>query len=130
MNPQSPHSQHSRGPRAQQVQPQVPGPSSSSTDPHAFEDQARRKTVRSKAPARSARDREVIWVRPGDLPSLTSRRVLVRGVDLHAAIVRRALRRPTAAAKNAVGAAKRALTPGARRQERTTPQQGTEGMGI
>ncbi|MDR7381236.1 hypothetical protein [Promicromonospora iranensis] len=129
MNLQSPHSQHGRGPRAQPAPPKTPAPSSS-TDPHAFDDQARRKTARAKAPARSPRDREIAWVRAGDLPSLFARRVLVRGVDLHAALVRRAMRRPTAAAKNAAGVAKRALTPGGRQQERTEPQQGTEGMGI
>lgn len=128
MKPQSPHSQHGPGPRAQPAPPKTPA--SSSTDPHAFDDQARRKTSRAKAPARSPRDREIAWVRAGDLPSLLARRVLVRGVDLHAAIVRRAMRRPTAAAKTAAGAAKRALTPSRRRQARTEPQQGTEGMGI
>lgn len=129
MNPQSPHSQHGRGPHAQPARPMA-SPRSSSTDPHAFDDQARRKTTRAKAPAHSPRDREIAWVRAGDLPSLLARRVLVRGVDLHAALVRRAMRRPTAAAKNAVGVARRALTPGGRRQARTEPQQGTEGMGI
>jgi hypothetical protein len=127
VNPQSPHSQHGR--RTQPVQPKPPA-LSSSTDPHAFDDQARRRTTRAKAPARTPRDREIAWVRAGDLPSLLTRRVLVRGVDLHAAIVRRAMRRPTAAAKKAASAAKRALTPGGRRQERTEPHQGTEGMGI
>ncbi|WP_419703080.1 hypothetical protein [Promicromonospora sp. NFX87] len=129
MNPQSPHSQHGRGTRTQADQPKNPA-RSPGTDPHAFDDQARRNTTRAKAPARSARDREVAWVRAGDLPSLLARRVLVRGVDLHAAIVRRALRRPTAAVKNAGGAAKRLLAPSGRRQERTEPQQGTEGMGV
>ena len=129
MNPQSPHSQHNRGPRTQPAAPE-PSAQSPGTDPHAFDNQARRKTARAKPQPRSARGREVAWVRAGDLPSLTTRKVLVRGVDLHAAIVRRAMRRPTAAMKNGVKAAKRALTPSARRQERTAPQQGTEGMGI
>lgn len=129
MNPQPPHSQQGRGPHALPAPPKA-SPRSLSTDPHAFDDQTRRKTTWAKAPARSPRDREIAWVRAGDLPSLLSRRVLVRGVDLHAALVRRAMRRPTAAAKNAVEVAKRALTPGGRRQERTEPQQGTEGMGI
>lgn len=129
MNPQSPHSQHGRGPRAQPIQPKSSA-HSPGTDPHAFDDQARRKTTRAKSPARSPRDREIAWVRAGDLPSLLARRVLVRGVDLHAAIVRRALRRPTTAAKNAAGAAKRLLTPSGRRPERTEPQHGTERTGI
>ena len=129
MNPQSPHSQHGRGPRTQPAPPKTSA-QSSSTDPHAFDDAARRKTTRAKNPVRSPKDPEITWVRAGDLPSLLTRRVLVRGVDLHAAIVRRAMRRPTAAAKNAAGAAKRLLTPGGRRQERTEPQQGTEGTGI
>ncbi|MFI8528183.1 hypothetical protein ACIGB8_27235 [Promicromonospora sukumoe] len=129
MNPQSPHSQRGRSPRTQPAPPRTPA-QSSGTDTHAFDDQARRKSARAKAPARSGRDRELTWVRAGDLPSLLGRRVLVRGVDLHAALVRRALRRPTAAMKNAAGTAKRALTPDARRQERTAPQHGTEGMGF
>ena len=129
MNPQSPHSQHGRSPRSQPVTPKTTA-QSSGTDPHAFDDQARRKTTRTKPQPRANRDREIAWVRTGDLPSLLARRALVRGVDLHAAIVRRALRRPTAAVKNATGAAKRLLTPGGRRQERTEARQGTEGMGI
>lgn len=129
MNPQSPHSQHGPGVRAQPARPKALA-SSSSTGPHAFDDQARRQSARAKSPARSAKDREIAWVRAGDMPSLLARRVLVRGVDLHAAIVRRAMRRPTATAKNAAGAAKRLLTPRGRRQERTEPQQGTEGTAI
>lgn len=129
MKPQSPHSQHGPGPRAQPAPPKTPA-TSSSTDPHAFDDQARRKTSRAKAPARSPRDREIAWVPTGDLPSLLARRPLARGVDLHAALVRRAMRWPTAAVRNALGVARRALTPGGRRQARTEPQQGTEGMGI
>ncbi|MFE7503865.1 hypothetical protein [Promicromonospora sp. NPDC057488] len=129
MNPHSPHSQHNRGPRTQPVPPTTPA-KLPGTDAHAFDARARRKTTRAEAPILSPRGREVMWVRSGDLPSLVTRKVLVRGVDLHAAIVRRALRRPTVAAKNTIKAAKRVLTPGGRRQEPTAPQHGSERTGI
>lgn len=129
MNPQSPHSQPRRGPRA--LPPQREAPSPSQTNPAAFNERSRRTNTRAQRPAQERRDGpQVTWVRTGDLPSLLAGRVLARGVDLHAALVRRAMRRPTTAVKNAAGAVKRALAPGGRRQARTEPQHGTEGTGI
>jgi hypothetical protein len=153
VNPTSPYAQHGpqhgHGPRSQPAQPKAPA-APPGTNPGAFGDQARRKTAGRKAPARKTKDPQIVWVRAGDLPTMLTGRLLVRGVDLHAALVRRALRRPTAAAKKAAGAAKslitRSRTPEptqaqdpqqvqgwkrdrARVQESRT-QQGTEGMGI
>ncbi|PUB20861.1 hypothetical protein C8K30_11572 [Promicromonospora sp. AC04] len=147
MNPQSPYAQHGpqhgRGPRSGPAQPKSPA-SSPSTNPGAFGDPTRPKTRQAKTPGRSKKDPQVTWIRVGDLPTVLTGRVLARGVDLHAALMRRALRRPTAAAKRAAGAAKRLVTPdrtpnasetpapararGSVRESR--PQQGTEGMGI
>lgn len=143
MNPPSPYAQHGRGPRSQPAQPKAPT-SSPGTSPGAFGDSTRPKPGQRKTPGRSKRDPHVTWIRVGDLPTVLTGRVLARGVDLHAALVRRALRRPTAAAKKAAGTAKRLVTPGrtpkssetqalARARGRvreSSPQQGTEGMDI
>lgn len=147
MNPPSPYAQHGpqhgRGPRSAPAQPKSPT-SSPSTSPGAFGDAARRKTRQAKAPARSKNGPQVTWIRTGDLPTVLTGRVLARGVNLHAAIVRRAMRPATTAAKKAAGAAKRLVT--SDRAPRSTktprparergrareprPQQGTEEMGI
>ncbi|WP_454859675.1 hypothetical protein [Promicromonospora soli] len=147
MNPQSPYAQHGpqhgHGPRSGPAQPKSPA-SSPGTNPGAFGDPTRPKTRQAKTPGRSKKDPQVTWIRVGDLPTVLTGRVLARGVDLHAALVRRALRRPTAAAKKAAGAAKRLVTPNRapkstetqaparapRRAREPRPQHGTEGMGI
>jgi hypothetical protein len=147
VNPQSPYAQHgpqhSRGPSSRPAQPKS-RTSTPGTNPAAFDDATRRKTRQAKTPTRSTKDPQVTWIRVSDLPAVLTGRVLARGVDLHAALVRKALRRPTAAAKKAAGAAKQLVsrdrtpksteTPApARAQGRvreSRPQQGTEGMGI
>jgi hypothetical protein len=147
VNPQSPYAhhgpQHGRGPRSGPTQPKTPT-SSPGTNPGAFGDPTRRKTRQAKTPSRSKRDPQVTWIRTGDLPAALTGRFLARGVDLHAALVRRAMRPATTAAKRAAGAAKRLVTPSrtpkpaetpapARARGRvreSRPQQGTEGMGI
>ena len=147
MNPQSPYAQHgpqhSRGPRSGPTQPKSPA-SSPGTSPGAFGDPTGRKTQQAKTPVRSKRDPQVTWIRTGDLPAVLTGRFLARGVDLHAALVRRAMRPATTAAKRAAGAAKRlvtlnrapksAETPAPARARghvrESRPQQGTEGMGI
>jgi hypothetical protein len=147
VNPQSPYAQHGpqhgRGPRSGPAQPTSPAPSSG-TNPGAFGDPTRPKTRQAKVPGRSKKDPQVTWIRVGDLPTVLTGRVLARGVDLHAALVRKALRRPTAAAKKAAGAATHLVSRGrtpkssetpapvrARgRVRESRPQQGTEGMGI
>ncbi|GAA4706627.1 hypothetical protein APR04_001719 [Promicromonospora umidemergens] len=142
MNPHGSFPQHGRGPRSGPAQPTAPA-SSPDANPAAYDDAARRKTAQRKTPGRSTKDPQVTWIRAGDLPTVLTGRVLARGVDLHAALVRRALRRPTAAAKKAAGAAKRLVIPSRTPQSPETstaartsrvresrPQQGTEGMGI
>ncbi|MFC8796995.1 hypothetical protein ACFT2C_04635 [Promicromonospora sp. NPDC057138] len=147
MNPRSPYPQHQpqqgHGPRSQPARPSAPA--SPGTNPAAFDDTTtRRKTRPAKAPVQPKRDQpQITWIRAGDLPTALTGRVLARGVSLHAALIRRALDRPTAAAKKAARAAKGLATrnrttsaatqepPGTGRRTRaSSPQHDTEGMGI
>jgi hypothetical protein len=122
--------QHPEQPRTNQPPEPPTRHTDPATNPMAFGDPSRREPNaqddNDKGTGKGGERRRVMWVRPSELPTyLTGSELMVQGVDLHAALVRRMLRGPAKATE----AVRRQLDPKASAR-RTSRSGGHEGVSL